>query len=355
MRGVGFRRLNPHESQEIYLRAVRADWLKGRAEAIRRSLLLLLLDAMLTNGARFTGNGAIIVRDHVRAAPTAEPNRWAARFKPRANSEDRIRHMLSAPDKQQLDRALDVLRQVLNTEIVGAYLFGSAVRGGLRPESDLDILVVSDRATTMSEKEQLARGLMAISGRSTPKGIWRRVEVTVVVSSAITPWSYPPSLDFQYGDWLRTEFESGKFEPQPTPIRPDLALLITMVVAADTPVIGPPPARVFDLIPNEDVLKAMVADIDRLRGDIDTDTRNVILTLARMWSTFSTGDIRSKDAAASWVLDRLPVPQRPVLERARAAYLGNEPERWEDLHAAIGPCVDYMIARVKRLAAEGSV
>jgi len=60
VRGVGFRRLNPHESQEIYLRAVRADWLTGRAEAIRRSLLLFLLHAPLTNGACFTRNGAII-------------------------------------------------------------------------------------------------------------------------------------------------------------------------------------------------------------------------------------------------------------------------------------------------------
>jgi len=263
--------------------------------------------------------------------------------------------MLSTPDEQQLHRALAVLRQILDAEIVGAYLFGSAVQGGLRPESDLDILVVSKRATTDSEKEQLARRLMAISGRSTPKGISRRVEVTVVVLSAINPWSYPPSLDFQYGDWLRTEFESGKFEPQPTPVRPDLALLIAMVVAADKPLMGPPPARVFDLIPHEDVLKAMVADIDRLRSDIGSDTRNAILTLARMWSTISTGSIRSKDAAASWVLERLPAEHRRVLQRAREAYLGSEPERWEDLHAEIGPCVDYMIAQVRRLAAERPV
>jgi streptomycin 3"-adenylyltransferase len=263
--------------------------------------------------------------------------------------------MLSAPDELQLHRALDVVRQVIDTEIVGAYLFGSAVQGGLRSESDLDILVVSKRDTTASEKEQLARGLMAISGRSTPEGIWRRVEATVVVLSAVSPWHYPPSIDFQYGDWLRTEFENGKFEPQPTPTRPDLALLITMVVAADTPLMGPPPARLFDRIPHEDVLKAMVADIGRLRRDIGTDTRNVILTLARMWSTFSTGDILSKDAAASWVLERLPAAHRRVGRRAREAYLGTEPDRWESLQAEIGPCVDYLTTQIRRLAATGSV
>jgi streptomycin 3"-adenylyltransferase len=207
----------------------------------------------------------------------------------------------------------------------------------------------------MGEKEQLARSLMAISGRGTPEGTWRRVEATIVVLSDINPWHYPPSLDFQYGDWLRTEFDKGKFALLPTPLRPDLALLISMVLAADSPLVGPPPASVFDPVPREDVFKAMAADIDRLRGDTDTDTKNVILTLARMWSTFATGAIRSKDAAASWVLERLPAAHRPVLERARAAYLGDETERWDDLHDGIAPCVDYMIGEVKRLAADGLV
>ncbi len=148
--------------------------------------------------------------------------------------------------------------------------------------------------------------------------------MTIVVQSDITPWRYPPILDFQYGDWLRTEFEKGNFEPSPTPLRPDLALLIRMVVAANMTLIGPPPASVFDAVPQEDVLRAMVSDIDRLRGDIDSDTRNVILTLARMWSTFATGAIRSKDAAANWALERLPVAHHPVLVRARDAYLGSD-------------------------------
>ena len=263
--------------------------------------------------------------------------------------------MLSAPDKRQVDRALVLLRQILDAQVVGAYLFGSAVQGGLRPESDLDILVVSKRPTTLGERESLARGLMAMSGRSTPEEMWRRVEVAIVVQSDITPWRYPPILDFQYGDWLRTEFEKGNFEPSPSPLRPDVALLITMVVAANMALVGPPPDSIFDAVPQGDVLRAMVSDIDRLRGDIDSDTRNVILTLARMWSTFATGAICSRDAAANWVLERLPAAHHLVLVHARDAYLGSEAEQWDDLSGALEPCVDYMIAEIKRLAATSSV
>lgn len=266
-----------------------------------------------------------------------------------------IQYMLSAPDKRQLDRVLTLIRQVLDTEVVGAYLFGSAVQGGLRPESDLDILVVSKRPTTPGEKELLVHGLMPMSGRITPEETWRRVEVTIVVQSDVNPWRYPPILDFQYGDWLRTEFEQGIFEPSPTPLRPDLALLIRMVVAANTALVGPLPALVFDVVPQQDVLRAMISDIDRLRDDMDSDTRNVILTLARMWSTFSTGDIRSKDAAANWALERIPAAHHPVLALARDAYLGSRTEGWDDLRDALASCVDCMIAEIKRLAATNPV
>ena len=74
----------------------------------------------------------------------------------------------------------------------------------------------------------------------------------------------------------------------------------------------------------------MIGDIDRLRGNIESDTRNVILTLARIWSMVATGVIRSKDAAADWVFDRLPEAHRPVLAPARAIYVGDQAEGWDE-------------------------
>jgi streptomycin 3"-adenylyltransferase len=263
--------------------------------------------------------------------------------------------MLSTPDRKQLDRACAIIRQVLNSNVVGAYLFGSAVQGGLRPGSDLDILVLCKQPTTLSEKKRLIHNLMDISGKDSNEGLWRRVEVTIVIQADITPWRYPPSLDLQYGDWLRSEFEKGNFEPSPTPLNPDLALLITMVIAADTALIGPSPACVFEPVPHEHVLRAMVGDLGRLRGEIDSDTRNVILTFARMWSTFATGVICSKDEAANWAVERLPSAYKSVVAHARDAYLGSEAEQWDDLSGSIVPCVDYMINEIERLATASSL
>ena len=254
-------------------------------------------------------------------------------------------------DQQQLDRVLTLVRDVLGPDVVGAYLFGSAVLGGLQRESDLDLLVVSRRETRREERERLVDCLLAISGRRTPQGRRRRVELTIVVESEIRPWRYPPTLDFLYGDWLRSEFERGNLEPWPTGTKPDLASLITMVLLANTPLLGPSPAEIFDPVPHDDLVRATVGDIDSLLGNLDSDTGNVVLTLARIWSTLATGAIRSKDAAADWALTRLPEEHRAVLARARAIHLGDEGESWKDLQPRVRLHADYVVGEINRLNA----
>lgn len=124
-----------------------------------------------------------------------------------------------------------------------------------------------------------------------------------------------------------------------------------MVLLGNTPVLGPPPEVIFDPVPHDDLVRAIVGDIDALLGDLDSDTRNVILTLARIWSTIATGAICSKDAAADWALARLPDEHRAVLARARAIYLGDEEEGWDDIHPHLRPHADYVVAEINRLTA----
>jgi predicted nucleotidyltransferase len=245
---------------------------------------------------------------------------------------------------EQLDELLSLVREVLGADVVGAYLFGSATHGGLRPHSDVDVLAVSKRSTTPEEKRRLADGFLAISG-----GGRRPVELTAVVESEVRPWRYPPRFDLQYGEWDRAALEAGNVEPWPTATNPDLASLITMVMEADQPLFGPPPAEVFDPVPREDYLRAMESAIQDVLRDLHGDTRNMLLTLTRIWSSVATGLIRSKDEAADWALERLPEQHRPVLARARAIYLGEEEERWDDLDAHLEPHADYVVAEIERL------
>ncbi|MHC3470919.1 aminoglycoside adenylyltransferase family protein [Streptomyces sp. 7R007] len=238
---------------------------------------------------------------------------------------------------------------VLGPDVIGTYLHGSCVLGGLRPASDVDVLVVSRRRMHDQDRRTLLDGLLQISG---PSNQARPVELTVVVQSEVRPWRYPPTGDFLYGEWLRAEYEAGMV-PRPEPM-PDLALLISMTLSGDHPLTGPRPAEVLDPVPQADLVRASVAGIPGLLNDLDSDTRNVLLTFARIWTTLATGQIRSKDAAADWALARLPPELRPVLEHARQLYLDCPyfEENWRDaLRARVRPHVDHVLAEIDRLCA----
>jgi len=248
----------------------------------------------------------------------------------------------------QTEDLVHLVRGVLGPDVVGAYLHGSAVLGGLRPHSDLDVLMVSGRRTTASERRALVEGLLAISGVYPRRGTALPVELTVVVQSDVRPWRYPPRCEFLYGEWLRDTFERGG-APAPGP-NPDLAPLLTMVLLGNTPLVGPPPGEVLDSVPPADLRRALVAGVSDLLADLEEDPRNVVLTLARIWTTLATGAIRSKDAAAAWALPRLPAQHRPVLARARAIYLGDEEELWEDLRPHVRPHAAHVVGVVEQLA-----
>ncbi|MTE22286.1 DUF4111 domain-containing protein [Streptomyces sp. TRM43335] len=248
---------------------------------------------------------------------------------------------------ERLDDVVDLVREVLGPEVIGVYPHGSAVLGGLRPHSDLDVFVVLRRHTRKEQRRALVDGLLGISGDGTASRPARPVELTAVVRDDVCPWRMPPRCEFQYGEWLREEYERG-LTPSPGP-DPDLAPLVTMVLRGDTALYGPPPGEVLAPVPHGDLRRGIVAGVPGLSAEVASDTRNVVLTLARVWTTLATGTVRSKDAAADWALPRLPAAHRPVLAHARAVYLGDEEERWEEFAAGPRPYVDHVVREIDRL------
>jgi len=80
---------------------------------------------------------------------------------------------------------------------------------------------------------------------------------------------------------------------------------------------------------------------------MEWDTRNVVLTLARIWSAIATNEVYAKDEAAAWALPRLPEEHRPVLERARAVYRGEADEPAWDL-AKVRAYATRVITEIER-------
>ncbi|WP_225800856.1 aminoglycoside adenylyltransferase family protein [Streptomyces sp. NK15101] len=246
----------------------------------------------------------------------------------------------------QARQVVHLVREVFGADVLAACLHGSAVLGGLRPGSDTDVLVTLRRRTTGAERRALVDALLAVSGERAYEGPARPVELSLVVHADIRPWRYPPVCEFLYGEWLRDAFEAGT-TPAPAPC-PDLAPLITMALAGNAPLFGPPPAEVFDPVPERDLRAAIVAGVPELLADLDGDTRNVLLTLARILTTLRTGRIRSKDGAAAWVLGELPEEHRPVLAVAREQYLAGEYGDWAELLPEARSHAAYIAEEIKR-------
>jgi predicted nucleotidyltransferase len=251
----------------------------------------------------------------------------------------------------QTERVLRLARDVLGDDALGAYEHGSAVLGGMQPTSDIDILVLTGRLATPAEKRQLVDGLLAISAPFPPPGPERCVEMTVVAQAQVRPWRYPPSFDLQYGEWLRDRFEREDSSLLHAAVNPDLTVLLTVALLGDRPLFGPPPRELLDPVPAEDCIEAMVGDIDGFMDEFEQDTRNLLLRLARIWQALDTGVIDRKDRAARWAQERLPPDDRQLLERARAMYLGRQPDDWTDLASEARATAEHMISQIRREAA----
>ncbi len=247
--------------------------------------------------------------------------------------------------QQQVKDSLELLKMILGPDLLGVYLYGSSLVGGLQEYSDIDLFAVTHRATNLEEKTRLVANLLKISGIYMKSSKWP-IEITVVEKAAINPWQYPPHFDFQYGEWLRTFFEKGIIAPWLTYEMPDIALIITQVLLKSQTLYGIEPEQLLVPVPYQDFMKAMLQDLNRIVSDLEQDTRNVLLTLARIWSTLETNAIRSKPAAADWVINRLPAIYQPVMTRAKAICIGVENEHWDDIKALIKSCADFMVDKI---------
>ncbi|HHV8648246.1 TPA: AadA family aminoglycoside 3''-O-nucleotidyltransferase [Escherichia coli] len=225
---------------------------------------------------------------------------------------------------KQLSHARAVIERHLAATLDTIHLFGSAIDGGLKPDSDIDLLVTVSAAPNDSLRQALMLDLLKVSSPPGDGGTWRPLELTVVARSEVVPWRYPARRELQFGEWLRHDILSGTFEP--AVLDHDLAILLTKARQHSLALLGPSAATFFEPVPKEHFSKALFDTIAQWNAESDWkgDERNVVLALARIWYSASTGLIAPKDVAAAWVSERLPAEHRPLICKARAAYLGSE-------------------------------
>ncbi len=249
---------------------------------------------------------------------------------------------IEIPDEAK--QAQSVVEAVLGESIIGIYLFGSAVVGGLRRDSDVDILVAVSDSPTFKQRKALVSQLMSVSGAIGNLQAIRPLELTVMTVSDVVPWQFPPRAEFVYGEWLREEFEAGSV---PEPARdPDLAVVLKKVIDSSLPLYGSNAAEVFEPVPMTDIRRAIRDSLPSLLAEAAGDERNVVLTLSRMWLTAATGDIAPKDTAAEWAENQVTPDHGMLLKYAREGYLGVIEDRWGK-HEDFEALVSYMKSSIE--------
>lgn len=247
------------------------------------------------------------------------------------------------PDEAR--QAQSIVENVLGESIVGIYLFGSAVAGGLKRNSDVDILVAVNDSPTCKQREALVAQLMMVSGAIGNVRSLRPVELTVIKNSEVMPWRFPPRAEFVYGEWLREEYEAGGV---PNPAHdPDLTIVLKKVIDNSLPLYGANASEVFEPVPMEDIQRAIRDSLPALLANTAGDERNVVLTLSRMWMTAATGDIAPKDEAAEWAKGQLAKEHAALLDYAKQGYLGQVEDRWEDCLEGFEALVSFMKKSIK--------
>lgn len=239
-------------------------------------------------------------------------------------------------------------------EIRGAYLYGSAVSGGLRPDSDVDLLVLTARSLTGAERASLVRLLLQVSGGkghaaalpdATP-GL--PLELTSVVIGDDGRWPEPAAHDLQFGEWLRSDILNG-LELQPTP-DPDVPILLATAQRAHRVLRGPALTEVVSTVSASVLRESMLAIIPDILAEIVGDERNTLLALARIVTTLQTGDIVPKNVAASAAAATLSGSDRELLVRARAAYLGEVEDDWDGSEEEVTALAHSLARQAHQLA-----
>ncbi|MET5961686.1 aminoglycoside adenylyltransferase family protein [Citrobacter amalonaticus] len=255
---------------------------------------------------------------------------------------------LKIPDtlRKQLEKATAIIERIFEEDLLAIHLYGSAVEGGLKPYSDIDLLVTTRVPLTTAQREALMQELLSVSAWPGTSTLWRALEVTVVVHTDVVPWRFPPRREMQFGEWLREDILAGKYEPAQQDS--DLAILLTQVRSASMALTGERADLLFEPVPENDIRETFRQTLTLWQdnGDLQGDERNIVLTLARIWYSVATGGFTAKDSAADWLMPYLPDEHASLLVAARLDYLGQASVDWAEIMPAVSRFVCYAKAKI---------
>jgi predicted nucleotidyltransferase len=241
------------------------------------------------------------------------------------------------------------LKAVLETNLLGIYLHGSLAMGCFNPDrSDIDLLVVTNRAMSIETKRQIIQLLLHSSMAPDP------IEISFLLEQQVHSFQHPLPFDLHYSEAWRERYQrelaNGSWRKWNDTIRTDvdLAAHFTIVLNRGICLLGKPVKEVFPPVPTRYYIASIVGDFADARDARSTKPFYFILNACRVYAYLLDGSIYSKDEGGAWGLLTLPGEYHNVIAQALDTYRGSRNDELFDL-AALDRFAAYMDERIKIL------
>ena len=195
-------------------------------------------------------------------------------------------------------------KEILQDNLVGIYLHGSAVMGCYNPaKSDIDLIVVVKDSIDDSVKRAFMDMVVELNSKGPAKGI----EMSIVKQSACKPFVYPTPFELHFSvahlDWYGKNPDDyvSKMKGEDK----DLAAHFTIINHRGKCLYGASIKDIFADIPVQDYIDSIWNDVAEAEEEIADNPLYIILNLARVLAYIKDGLVLSKKEGGEWALNNV--------------------------------------------------
>ena len=216
-------------------------------------------------------------------------------------------------------------KEILQDNLVGIYLHGSAVMGCYNPaKSDIDLIVVVKDSIDDSVKRAFMDMVVELNSKGPAKGI----EMSIVKQSVCNPFVYPTPFELHFSvghiDWYKNDPDDyvSKMKGEDR----DLAAHFTIINHRGKCLYGSSIKDTFADVSVQDYIDSIWNDIADAEEEITDNPMYLILNLARVLAYLKDGLVLSKKEGGEWALDNIPEVYYSLLNNALEEYaIGADP------------------------------
>ena len=210
-------------------------------------------------------------------------------------------------------------KEILQDNLVGVYLHGSAVMGCYNPaKSDIDLIVVVKESIEDSVKSTFMDMVIDLNEKGPSKGI----EMSIVKRCVCKPFVYPTPFELHFSvahlNWYRKVPDDyvSKMKGEDK----DLAAHFTIINHRGECLYGASIKDIFADVPVQDYIDSIWNDIAEAEEEITDNPLYIILNLARVLAYIKDGLVLSKKEGGEWALKNVHVKYHSLIQDALIEY-----------------------------------